>query len=117
MWRSDPHYALRRAFLHLRFCMLTTRTIENEYLRSTFVISDEQMNAEEWKKTVRQGGVMSGSPIAGWRPQEGPQYALVICPLKDIFFGGTRGGGKADAQSASNQHPASLKRQDCTLVA
>src|SRR5262249_62378938 len=43
-----------------------------------------------------------------WRPQEGPQYALIICPPKEIFFGGTRGGGKADARSASNQHPASL---------
>ena len=42
-----------------------------------------------------------------WRPQDGPQYALVICPLKEIFFGGIRGGGKADARSASNQHPAS----------
>src|SRR5262249_10282204 len=27
------------------------------------------------------------------------------------------GGGRADARSASNQHPASFKRQDCTLVA
>jgi len=51
------------------------------------------------------------------RPQAGPQQALVLCPIKEIFFGGTRGGGKADARSASNQHPASLKRQDCTLVA
>ena len=34
-----------------------------------------------------------------WRPQEGSQYALVICPLKEIFFGGTRGGGKADARN------------------
>jgi hypothetical protein len=24
--------------------------------------------------------------------------ALVLCPIKEIFFGGTRGGGKADAQ-------------------
>jgi len=22
----------------------------------------------------------------------------VLCPIKEIFFGGTRGGGKADAQ-------------------
>ena len=47
-----------------------------------------------------------------WRRQEGPQYAL----LKEIFFGGTRGDGKADARPASNQHPAYFKRQDCTLV-
>jgi putative tryptophan/tyrosine transport system substrate-binding protein len=31
-----------------------------------------------------------------WRPQAGPQQALVLCPLKEIFFGGTRGGGKTD---------------------
>jgi hypothetical protein len=31
-----------------------------------------------------------------WRPQAGPQKALVDCPLKEIFFGGTRGGGKTD---------------------
>ncbi len=31
-----------------------------------------------------------------WAPQAGPQYALVECPAKEIFFGGTRGGGKTD---------------------
>jgi len=32
------------------------RTIENEYLRNTFVISDEPMSAEEWKKQfVKEG--------------------------------------------------------------
>ncbi len=31
-----------------------------------------------------------------WRPQAGPQKALVECALKEIFFGGTRGGGKTD---------------------
>lgn len=29
-----------------------------------------------------------------WRPQPGPQKALVDCPLSEIFFGGARGGGK-----------------------
>jgi hypothetical protein len=35
----------------------------------------------------------------GWllRPRRvGPQQALVDCPVKEIFFGGTRGGGKTD---------------------
>lgn len=32
-----------------------------------------------------------------WRPQEGPQAALVKCPVYEIFFGGARGGGKTDA--------------------
>jgi hypothetical protein len=32
--------ALRRAFLHLRFCMLAARTIENKYLRNPFDVRD-----------------------------------------------------------------------------
>ncbi|MEN3931402.1 phage terminase large subunit [Microvirga sp. W0021] len=31
-----------------------------------------------------------------WRPQSGPQKALVDCPYPEIFFGGARGGGKTD---------------------
>jgi hypothetical protein len=31
-----------------------------------------------------------------WRPQSGPQKALVDCSVKEIFFGGTRGGGGVD---------------------
>lgn len=31
-----------------------------------------------------------------WRPQAGPQHALVQCPLPEVFFGGARGGGKTD---------------------
>lgn len=31
-----------------------------------------------------------------WRPQAGPQKALIDCPLPEIFFGGARGGGKTD---------------------
>jgi hypothetical protein len=31
-----------------------------------------------------------------WRPQPGPQHALVSCPYPDILFGGARGGGKTD---------------------
>lgn len=31
-----------------------------------------------------------------WRPQHGPQKALVDCPLPEIFYGGARGGGKTD---------------------
>ena len=35
---------------------------------------------------------MSDGVRWAWRPQK----ALVDCPLKEIFFGGTRGGGKTD---------------------
>ena len=31
-----------------------------------------------------------------WRPQAGPQKALVDCPYPEVFFGGARGGGKTD---------------------
>ena len=31
-----------------------------------------------------------------WRPQAGPQKALVDCPIPEILFGGARGGGKTD---------------------
>lgn len=31
-----------------------------------------------------------------WRPQPGPQAALVSCPIGEILYGGARGGGKTD---------------------
>lgn len=31
-----------------------------------------------------------------WEPQAGPQSALIDCPLSEVFFGGSRGGGKTD---------------------
>ena len=31
-----------------------------------------------------------------WRPQVGPQKALIDCPVYEIFYGGARGGGKTD---------------------
>jgi hypothetical protein len=31
-----------------------------------------------------------------WAPQPGPQKALVDCNVREIFFGGARGGGKTD---------------------
>jgi hypothetical protein len=37
---------------------------------------------------------MSDRARWAWRPQDGPQKALVDCWVKEIFFGGTRGGGK-----------------------
>lgn len=32
----------------------------------------------------------------GWRPQPGPQHALIHCPIGEVFYGGARGGGKTD---------------------
>jgi hypothetical protein len=48
---------------------------------------------------------------SSWRPQEGPQYALVICPLKEIFFGGTRAAAEPtlDQQATSIPPPLNVK--------
>lgn len=32
-----------------------------------------------------------------WQPQEGPQTALIECPVFEVFFGGARGGGKTES--------------------
>ncbi len=32
-----------------------------------------------------------------WSPQEGPQTALLQCPIFEVFYGGARGGGKTEA--------------------
>lgn len=34
--------------------------------------------------------------IVIWHPQEGPQQALIDCPIYEVFYGGARGGGKTD---------------------
>ncbi len=39
---------------------------------------------------------MNGSQPTVWRPQAGPQKALIDCPFPEILFGGARGGGKTD---------------------
>lgn len=36
------------------------------------------------------------APTIIWRPQPGPQTALLTCPVFEVFFGGARGGGKSD---------------------
>ena len=32
-----------------------------------------------------------------WAPQEGPQTALIECPIFEVFYGGARGGGKTES--------------------
>jgi len=32
-----------------------------------------------------------------WTPQEGPQTALIQCPIFEVFYGGARGGGKTES--------------------
>ena len=43
-----------------------------------------------------------------WRPQAGPQKALVDCPVKEIFFGGTRGGDKTDGAVGAQREALGL---------
>lgn len=44
-----------------------------------------------------RAGKVGPSPKAIWRPQPGPQEALLACPIADVFYGGARGSGKSDA--------------------
>lgn len=37
------------------------------------------------------------SPTVIWSPQEGPQTALLECPVFEVFYGGARGGGKTES--------------------
>ncbi len=41
-------------------------------------------------------GETASAPSIVWRPQAGPQTALLTCPVFEVFFGGARGGGKTD---------------------
>lgn len=41
-------------------------------------------------------GIRDGALRLVWQPQPGPQKALIDCPLREVFFGGARGGGKTD---------------------
>ena len=36
-------------------------------------------------------------PTVLWSPQEGPQRALLECPIFEVFYGGARGGGKTES--------------------
>ena len=44
-----------------------------------------------------------------WKPQPGPQTDLITCPVEEIFFGGSRGGGKALVFNALVATPAGWK--------
>jgi hypothetical protein len=44
-----------------------------------------------------------------WEPQVGPQFAAVVCPIEEIFFGGSRGGGKVQPVDANVLTPFGWK--------
>lgn len=43
-----------------------------------------------------------------WAPQEGPQTALIECPVFEVFYGGARGGGKTESSIGDWLQHASL---------
>lgn len=43
---------------------------------------------------------MSSNKKVIWRPNPGPQAAFLACSVEEIFFGGSRGGGKSEASIA-----------------
>lgn len=43
-----------------------------------------------------------------WQPQEGPQTALLACPVFECFYGGARGGGKTESSIGDWLQHASL---------
>ncbi len=43
-----------------------------------------------------------------WKAQDGPQRALISCPVFEVFFGGARGGGKTDGMLGEFIRHASL---------
>lgn len=43
-----------------------------------------------------------------WKPQEGPQTALLQCPVFEVFYGGARGGGKTESSIGDWVQHASL---------
>lgn len=45
---------------------------------------------------TKAGRANVGSYVTIWKPQAGPQTALLTCNIFEAFFGGARGGGKTD---------------------
>ena len=51
---------------------------------------------------------MTDSQTIIWSPQEGPQTALIQCPIFEVFYGGARGGGKTESSIGDWLQHASL---------
>ena len=55
---------------------------------------------------------MSADQTIIWSPQEGPQTALIQCPIFEVFYGGARGGGKTESSIGDWLQHANLYGQD-----
>jgi hypothetical protein len=51
-----------------------------------------------------------------WSPQPGPQAHAVSCPVRELFFGGSRGAGKASCWSGCSPTMPIDDRSSLTLV-
>ena len=51
-----------------------------------------------------------------WSPQEGPQTALIECPIFEVFYGGARGGGKTESSIGDWLQHSSLYGQDAVGI-
>lgn len=47
--------------------------------------------------TLRPQGLPEAKASIIWKPQPGPQTALLQCPVFEVFYGGARGGGKTES--------------------
>lgn len=59
---------------------------------------------------------MDAETRIAWRPQPGPQTALVHCPVSEIFYGGARGGGKTDGMLGKFAIKAARYGEHCVGV-
>ena len=57
---------------------------------------------------MAEGSKEAAATTVVWRPQPGPQTALIQCPTFEVFFGGARGGGKTDGMLGDFIRHASL---------
>jgi Terminase large subunit, T4likevirus-type, N-terminal len=51
-----------------------------------------------------------------WAPQEGPQTALIECPIFEVFYGGARGGGKTESSIGDWLQHANTYGQDAVGI-
>lgn len=66
----------------------------------------------EWPADSGRNGLLMTDLQVLWTPQEGPQTALIECPIFEVFYGGARGGGKTESSIGDWLQHAALYGQD-----
>ncbi len=67
-----------------------------ELVEKRLAEAKERTAERKRKRREQAANVFTPGREVVWRPQPGPQTALVTCPYPEILFGGARGGGKTD---------------------